>query len=249
MKRNWLILALLLLAHLSVDGVAFRLAAEQPVGSPGQIAVIALMRSQLSLLALFLAMGTLHWAWRLAALAGGVAAWTAAFMYYDYARLSLASTATLFTLLVVPVVPLGAAARWQGYLWGELPEPSAGLGSRQFSLGAMFRWSTLAAIFFALAKLADFPTIYADLWLRVGLLNTLLALGFLWTLAGAAPRWPKAVALLAIASAGGALLQADAIQAWPTKFALQTLLMLGTAEITRMAGWRLARVGVEKAEV
>src|SRR5688572_17381893 len=99
MKRHGIILTLLLLTHVVLDLVAWRLAVRQEVGSPAQILLIVLLRTQLSLLALYLSLGTSHWAIRLAALVTGVVVWTGAFQHYDYATLGLAHTATLFSVL------------------------------------------------------------------------------------------------------------------------------------------------------
>lgn len=242
MKRHWIILLLLLLAHVVLDLVAWRLAVQQEVGSPAQILLIVLLRTQLSLLALYLALGTSHWALRLMASITGVVVWTGAFLHYDYAKLGLAHTATLFTVLVLPLVLIGALARARGFLWGQPPERAKGtLAERQFSLGAVFRWLTIAAILLGLAKMAEFPIAYLELWLRVSLINIFVAMAFVWAMATPGMRFPKISFMVFIAMGSTLLLQDNGSQAWVMKFVLQALLMAGTAEVCRLAGWRLGK--------
>jgi hypothetical protein len=249
MKRHWLILSLLLLAHLALDLVAWRLAAHQRVGSPAQILLIVLLRTQLSLLALYVALGTGHWAVRLAGITTAVALWTGAFLRSEYANLGPAQLATLFTLLVLPVVLIGAAARALGYRWGQPPERlPGGLAARQFSLGAAFRWLTLSALLLGLAKQADFPLEYGELWLRVSLINTFVAMAFLWAVATEGKQLPKIASMVAVAFFSTLLLQDNPQQAWVTKFVLQALLMAGTAEVCRIAGWPLGKSEVPNDE-
>ena len=249
MKRHPIILTLLLLAHAVLDLVAWRLAEQQPVGSPAQIVLIELLRTQLSLLALYLALGTSHWTIRLAALATGVVVWTGAFLHLENSSLALAQTATLFTVLVLPVVLIGAAARALGYVWGQLPELTAGsLAARQFSLGAAFRWLTITAILLGLAKQADFPLEQSELWFRVSLINILVVLAFLWAMATPGLRLPKVALLVIVAGLSAWLLQDDPNQAWVAKFVLQALLMAGTAEVSRLAGWTLQKSEVPNDE-
>lgn len=249
MKRHWIILTLLLLAHVLLDMVVWRLAVRQEVGSPAQIVLIVLLRSQLSLLALYLSLGTSHWAIRLAALVTGVVVWTGAFLHYAYAPLDPAHTATLFSVLVLPLVFVGAVARAKGFLWGQEPASIEGsLAARQFSLGAAFRWLTISAILLALAKQAEFPTDYWELWLRVSLINIFVAIAFLWAVATPGLRLPKIAALVLITLFTTLLLQDSLSQAWVTKFVLQALLMAGTAGVTSLAGWPLEKIRIPNDE-
>jgi hypothetical protein len=243
MKRHWIILTLLLLAHVVLDLVAWRLAVRQPVGSPAQILLIVLLRTQLSLLALYLSLGTSHWAIRLSALITGVVVWTGAFLHYDYAQLSPAQTATFFSVLAFSLVLIGAAARARGYLWGQEPDRTKGsLTERQFSLGAAFRWLTISAILLGLVKQAEFPLDYWELWVRVSLINIFAAIAFLWAVATSGMRLPKIAAMVLITLFITMLLQVDPSQAWVSKFVLQALLMAGTAGVTWLAGWPIQKI-------
>ena len=243
MARNPLIIVLLVLAHTVLDMVIWRLADQQPVGSPAQISLIAMMRSQLSLLALYLALGTAHWIWRLLALTAGLVGWSGAFLYYQYAGLSLAPTATLFTVLILPLVLSGLMARSKGLLWGQWPAvPTAGmLAPRQFSLGAAFRWLTLSALLLGLAKMAEFPIAYWDVWFRVSMINTFLAIALLLSIAILREKVFRLSLMLLVAFVFAFCFQDNPAQGWVTKFLLQAGLMFGTLEICALAGWPLER--------
>ena len=243
MARNRLLIVLLVLAHVVVDMVIWRMAEKQPVGSPAQIALIALMRTQLSLLALFLVLRTAHWIWRLLAFVGVVGGWSGAFFLYQYAMLGFAPTTTLFTVLTLPLVLIGLVARSKGLLWGEWPHVSGSgaLSANQFSLGAAFRWLTLTAVLMGLAKLAKFPESYWDVWFRVSLINTMMVIALLWSLL--AMRWKvfQLCLLLLVSFVMTILCQDNPAHGWITKFLLQAGLMFGTLEICAMAGWPLER--------
>jgi len=150
MRTHRLLISLLVLASVSVDGVALTLALGHHWPHLTLVPLAALVHSQVSLLAMWVALAGKTAAWRLAAAVVVVALWswllpgaTGASAAENWAVVLLAQT-----LLVIACTLL---LRWFGFELHPAAAPTAAAGPTprrrlQFSLGNMLGWMTALAV-------------------------------------------------------------------------------------------------------
>ncbi|OHB78463.1 MAG: hypothetical protein A2W31_00130 [Planctomycetes bacterium RBG_16_64_10] len=226
------------------------LAKDQPFPAPAGILLWAVILGQMSVLALYVALGTGPWPVRIAILAGGLGAWV------TVTRLTVNGPAgAVATDLVVHaggVVLLAALARGAGVRWmvaarSGSPTGAAQPSRRQFSLAQLLGWTAVAALTAAMARQA------VSAGARMGgpggpLLGAGVVVGLTaaWA-ASAAPHWPlRWTALMVLSSALGWMVtafRADDPGPWITCYVLQALLVAGWISAARTAGLSIGRAG------
>jgi hypothetical protein len=154
------LVVLLLIASLAADIAVCAMARDQESPAPAVVFMLALSFSQVSLLALFVGLGTAPWLERLAALGAGIAFWV--WMLEVKEDVPRDWVATFLSLHAAAVVVPARLVRLAGLRWtDELPPicaPASVPRQRQLTLTSLFGWTTLVAIVAALARHANLPS-------------------------------------------------------------------------------------------
>jgi hypothetical protein len=248
-NRSVFVVVLLVIASVAADTAVCVMARDQLFPAPAWILMFALAFSQISLLALFVALGSAVWLERFAALGGGIAAWV--WMLEATTGASPDELTTAFALQAAAIVVPASLGRLAGLRWTdertEVRDPRDIPRRRQLTLAHLFGWTTLAAITAALASHASLPVWVARAffaWLLAN--NALSALAAAWaTFSERNAPWYMASAIVMVSLAGLLLEELfPSYQQGPlvTLNVFQLLLVATTLAICRSAGLRIIRL-------
>jgi len=259
MRGPRLLIGLLVAASVLVDLVAWSILRHRwPQLGPSHPAVLvfqSLCFSQVSLLAIWAALGRKATAWRLMGLMVGIALWARllANTVEPEGPLDPYTTVCAVLLLVHAIIVVGplsiARAMGVGLVHAAADaahgRPDAKRPKLQFSLGQIFAWMTSLAVCLGLTKYLvhyEYLSLFAEEWADVALIcvsRATLALSALWLALGT--RWPAAraavlclVVAVAVVTSPRSFSGADV-----AGFVLETLLLVGSLGVIRLAGWRL----------
>jgi hypothetical protein len=242
------LVVLLLIASLAADFAVRAMAHDQDPPAPAVVFMYALSFSQISLLALFVGLGTAAWLERLAALGAGIAFWVLMLATMANAQPPDA-IATLISLHAVTIALLAGLARLIGVRWTDEPSsryaPASASQRRQLTLARLFGWTTVAAIVAALARHANLPHV-ADRRIAMSLLlanNAITTFAAAYTVFSYShPAWSMAGAIvLCIASV--TLTNHDYERFLIPMNVLHLLLVATALAVCRAAGLRMIRLG------
>jgi hypothetical protein len=244
------ILILLAVATATATTAMCALAQAHSFPSPAVILLLAMLLSQVSLLGIFLGLGTVSGRVRLAILAAGTAVWVA---NLRIAEVPISrELATLLAVQAIVVALVATALRSFGFYWTtswRLGRPLADhqLGPGQFTIAQLLGWTTVAAVVAALGRQATFPsgaTALIGLALMLAA-NVVVALSAAWV-ASAARRFLYRLALLISLAMGlgwitGALFHQIEPGLFGALNVLQALVIAGWIAASRTAGVRIGK--------
>jgi hypothetical protein len=253
-RPNLPILLLMTVAMATATAAICRLAQLHTFPSPTVILMLAVLLGQVSILGLFLGLGTANGMVRLASVAAGTMLWVTV---HRFAKLPVGGELT--TILAVQAIVVGLVAyalRSTGVYWTSHQRlshsPSAlQLDSRQFTIAQLMGWTTVAAVIAALARQATFPATGPAFFLLALVLgaNVVIAFAAAWVASGARHFLHRMAFLVALAMGLGWAVGGMSQQIEPGLFGalnvLQALVVAGWIGAGRAAGVRIGRcVGV-----
>jgi hypothetical protein len=248
--RSLPILLLLTVATVAATAAICTLAQAHSFPSPAMILLLALLLGQVSLLGLFLGLGTAPGIVRLGALAVGTAAWVT-ILHITEVPIG-GELGTILAVQAIVVALVATAIRSTGVCWTtgwQLSHPPVGfqLGPRQFTIAQLLGWTTVAAVVAALARQAVFPSsALAILGLALMLAaNVVVALSAAWVASAARHFLYRMACLIGLAMGLGWIVGAVIEQTDPGPFGalnvLQALVIAGWIAASRAAGVRIGR--------
>ena len=244
------ILILLAVATIAATAAICTLAQTHHFPSPAVILLLALLLGQVSLLGVFLGLGTAGGLIRLATLAVGTAVWVA---ILRIAEVPISGElTTLLAVQAIVVALVATAMRSMGICWTanwRLTQPRAGfqLGPGQFTIAQLLSWTTVAAVITALGRQATFPSSSVAL-LGLALMlagNVVIALSAIWVASATRYFLYRLALLISLAMGLGWIAGAVVQQIEPGLFGalnvLQALVIAGWIAASRAAGVRIGR--------
>ena len=250
MPSRLVLIALLLSAFIAADAVTWSRNAAEGFPNPLSIAHFALGFSQINLLAIWAALGGLHFGLRLPA-AAVLAAAVTVFVHKGYLAPWAGLIAVQMSVVVLPLLVVrGATGLRLEALQGESGGDSGGRRQVQFSLWNLMLATTLIGIACGAAKVVGkfLPEAHAwskeDAWV-IGGGMAVTALAAAWFGLGVGRWLVRGTTLVIVTSIAGWLIAVTTEGSRPTPMFLlvvvQALLLAGSLAVLRIAGYRLTR--------